>query len=130
MTELDFLIDLLLHFKLNAKTKDHLAQRISDVQKGSKPIIINQPSNPIGVPINGAIQSPSTIAAMQRHAAEDKGQPIIQTPIIAAPIIPVSAPGIIAGTPATAAAMESRNTAIALALQGKNEKGRTSPRKF
>jgi hypothetical protein len=37
---------------------------------------------------------------------------------------------VIAQTPAAMAALQARNTAIAIAHSGKEEKGRTSPRKF
>ena len=39
-------------------------------------------------------------------------------------------PAVVAATPATAAALASRNEAIRNAIAGKNEPGRTSPRKF
>jgi ATP-dependent exoDNAse (exonuclease V) alpha subunit len=109
MSELSWLLDLLLNHGLEEKTKKHVAKRIAWVEKelngGHKP----KPIKPIKAP-DGSIQSPSTIAAMERHLAEPT-QPI-------------------AVTAQTQAALISRQSAIEIAMSGKPEKGRTSPRKF
>ena len=72
-------------------------------------------------------QSPSTQRILDQMAAEGSVVPE------AAPAYqrePVSMPDQIAQTPAAAAALAARNEAIRIAVSGKEEKGRTSPRKF
>lgn len=114
MSELDYLLELLLEHELPDETNKSLRKRIRLVQK-SPQLAHNPPPLTLAVPkvIHGAIQSPSMaakIADMEMH----KPTATKDTPI--------------AVTPQAQAAVASRQQAIALA--GVNEKGRTSPRKF
>jgi hypothetical protein len=127
MTELSFLIELLLEHDLKVETKKAVAARIKEVEGALQPVRIPyvQPvAQPLGVPP----QAPSTLALMAKHG--DLSMPIVQS----APVMP-PIPAVIAQTPQTAAALNARNEAIASSLgsgafTGKPEKGRTSPRKF
>lgn len=120
MTELAWLCDLLTKHELDPKMQKHIIKRIGFVESTyqSVPRVTSQPiMNTPSIPkvINGAMQSPSTIAAMERHSmtVQEPAQPIV-----------------VAATPQAAMAMHSREQAIAAAQSGKPEAGRTSPRKF
>lgn len=128
MTELTFLLDLLLNHRLPAATKAAVSDRIREVEKqlsAGYPIppqaqairqaVLNSP-----IPAHLVNQAPSTIAAMMKH----DGAPIALAPPAEAPVIPA----VIAQTPAAQQALASRNEAILNA--GTIEKGRTRPRKF
>lgn len=121
MSELSWLIDLLLNHKLSLETKRHVKERITLVEEKLSHTPMGQPFVPFNYPTTTGMatvqmqQAPSTIALMQKY--ENFG---------AAPVIP----GVAAATQATAMAMESRNRAIIQGETGKPEPGRTSPRKF
>ncbi len=119
MTELSFLIDLLLNHKLPKATRDLVAARIKEVEGAStNPIIRAYRDSPPPPP-----QAASTLAAMARHGDLIPAEPM--------PPIPAAVPVThIAQTPAAVAALNSRQQAINSALSGKIEKGATSPRKF
>lgn len=110
MSELSFLIDLLLNHKLPKITKDLIAARIIQIEEE---IHDYPPSNQL-LPINlqTNLQSASTLAAMARNGFQE--------------VTPIE----VAQTPATAAAMESRNQAIKESLAGKVDKITGRPRKF
>lgn len=120
MTELTFLLDLLLNHKLPVATRVAVTERIRQVEASL--LMAPAPARPMPVPPHLANQSPSTVAALQRHpdliAELAKAQPVVS---------PVA---VIAHTPEAQAAMSARQQAIDLAITGKPEKGRTSPRKF
>lgn len=107
MTELSFLINLLMNHKLQKVTKDLIAERITEVEANFNA------KHPMPVNTTGVAQAPSTLALLEKHGALPPGE--------GAPI---------AQTAATAAAMASRQQAIAQQLSGKPEKGATSPRKW
>lgn len=111
MTELAFLLDLLLNHRLPAATKAAISDRLKEVEKMLAPA----PRAPAPVPPQLANQAPSTIAALMKH------------PDLMEKAMPVE---VIAQTAQTAAALASREQAIQQAMSGKIEKGRTSPRKF
>lgn len=138
MTELSFLLELLLNHKLPKATREAVTARIKDVEMmlGARatapgPYIAYAPP-PAAVPAHLANQSPSTIAAMMRHEQKTGGVPIMQpdAAVVPAPPPPVITPTIIAQTPAAVAAMNARQETINLAMSGKPAKGETSPRKF
>lgn len=121
MSELSWLLDLLFKHPLDEKLKKHVVKRIGIVEKqmnqGSKAFVhttgymhVPQPINQTKI-VNGAPQSASFIAAMEKHEAPQ-------------------IPGIAAATQATAQAMASREAAIRMAETGKPMPGQTSPRKF
>lgn len=124
ISELSFLIELLLNHKLPKPTRDAVAERIKDVEANlaTNPTIHTRLSSVNGSPVvvGGSVQSASTAALLAKH-------PDLVAQMNAAPAAPVA---VIAQTPAAVAAMNSRQTAINEALSGKAEKGRTSPRKF
>ncbi len=148
MTEIDFLIELILEHKLGRLTKDRIRQRLKEVQRdrsdrsgtlqelmqgvvvGPKGTI--QLPNPTGVP-----QSASTLRAIARQAEESGAHysisPVVpaEQPIIGGSISPIPEPEpvkIIAHTPAAMAAVAARAQAIASAGKPNPETGR--PRKF
>lgn len=98
MTELSFLIELLLNHKLPKATKDLIAERVKEVE-GNR----TAPPRPIIPPITGGVpQAASTIAAFAREGLPLEPAPVTQ----------------IAQTPAAAAALVSRESAIADAMKG------------
>jgi hypothetical protein len=128
MTELSFLLDLLLNHKLPKPTREAVTARVKEVE-----VQLQHPQQqlrPIGQVISGigqvipphlVGQAPSTIAAMMRHGDAPPAAPPAEVP---APV------AIVGQTPAAQAALLERQAAIAGAISGKPEKGRTSPRKF
>ncbi len=135
MTELSFLLDLLLNHKLPKPTKEAVSQRIKHVEmmltQTSVQLQMRPPPGAITgigpvqvVPPHLIGQAPSTIAAMMRHG---DAPPVPPPP---SQDNPPAAPVMIAQTPAAQQALAERQAAIAGAISGKPEKGRTSPRKF
>lgn len=117
MTELSFLLDLLLNHKLPVATKVAVTERIREVESRliqSPPSRVPPPSQGF-IPPHLANQAPSTIAALARH------------PDLA---VALEQPAVIAHTPAAMAALNARQEAINSGMSDKPEKGRTSPRKF
>ena len=138
MTELSFLVDLLLNHRLPKPTREAVAARIKEVEKGmgnpltgitatpafqARPIVA-----PAAIPAHMVGQPASTVAAMMRQEAAGAPQAIQSNHVSEIP--PPAPVAVIAQTPQTAAALADRNAAIAQAISGKPEKGRTSPRKF
>ena len=120
MTELSFLLDLLLNDETPLPIKKILKDRIKEVESNLSgnsakvpfiPLVRSPLPNPTGVP-----QSASTLAALARQASEE---PQESTPA-----------EVVAHTAAAAIAMQDRQAAISAQVSGKPEKGRTSPRKF
>lgn len=114
MTELSFLIELLLHHELPQETKFLLASRIKEVEQNLQAPKVITNFQPMTVAssqtVMGAPQAPSTLAALARHG----GIPI-PVPVSAEAPIPVEQ---VAQTIQTAQAMASRSTAIADAQKG------------
>lgn len=117
MTELSFLIDLLMDHKLTKVTKDLIADRIRYVESNMQPHATPRPTHP-----SAPMQAPSTLAALAKHGL------LPPTPI---PMPEVPEPvEVIAHTPAAAAAMASRQQAIAESIAGKIDKVTGRPKKF
>lgn len=126
MSELSFLIELLLNHDLPKMTKDLIAQRIKDVEvkisEAQYPV-----AKPVSVPVAVRQQAPSTLAAMARHG-DIPAIPVVELP----PVVPVEQ---IAQTPEASAGLARRNQLINAAISGqigevstgKNSRG---PRKF
>ena len=132
MSELSFLIELLLNHELPAATKHLVAERIKEVEgkltagagthgttvqwkpEGSKQYTPTQilPQ-----------QAASTLALMAKHGDI---QPMPAPPEMP-PVEPVTQ---IAHTPQAAAAMNSRNAAIAASIAGKTDKVTGRPKKW
>ncbi len=120
MTELTFLLELLLNHKLPKPTREAVTARVREVEAALSKYEVrvgnySAPTTPGFIPPHLIGQAPSTIAAMMKH------------PDLAAAPQPVA---VVAQTPAAQAALAARNEAINQGLSGKPEKGRTSPRKF
>jgi hypothetical protein len=113
MTELSFLLDLLLNQKLNKEVKTLITERIKLIE--AKPTAYQPQRGPaqVFVPPELVGQSPSTIANLMKD-----------------PIPLVEPAPVIASTAATAMALAERQKAIQVSMSGKPEPGRTSPRKF
>lgn len=105
MTELSFLISLLLNEKLPLELKGIVAERIKEVETRIQAPTFSRP-----VVHSPSTQSPSTQRILDEMASE--------------------APVVIAQTPQASAALAQRAQAIAQATSGKEEPGRRSPRKF
>lgn len=132
MTELSFLIDLLLNHRLPKATRDAVAVRIREVE-GKAPTpswimpansnnsyqVTTLPNQPAGL----APQSPSTLAALARH-------PDLVAEMTRQAEAPSANVAVIAQTPAAAAAMAQRQATILQAQTGKPMAGETRPRKF
>src|ERR1700676_3462160 len=96
MTELQFLIDLLLNHKLSPGTKKLVAERIGTVEASfNKPTAPQHFMTPFPSRPSPLAQSPSTQRILDEMAME---QPVIIAPI----------PTAIAQTPAAAAALAQR----------------------
>lgn len=110
MTELSFLIDLLLNHDLPKATKDLLAQRIKEVESN---LVAPRQVAPMqsGRQIPALAQAPSTLAAMAKHG-DLTYIPDSQEP---APIVPIEQ---VAQTPAAMAAISNRNEMISKAISG------------
>lgn len=128
MTELSFLIELLLNHDLKKETKDAVAARIREVEgrlivtPAQQTSYVLTPSPPVTFAKNA--QAPSTLAIMAKHG--DIPNPFTSTPP-EQPNVPVEN---IAQNAVTAAAMAARQQAISVAASGKPLAGETSPRKF
>lgn len=116
-SEISFLLDLILDEELSPAVQKLCRRRIRDLESNvvSRPIVATQ--TPIRVN-TGAVQAPSTQRLLDEMASQT-GAPV--------PIEPVTH---IAQTAQAAAAMAARQSAINIAISGKPEAGRTSPRKF
>lgn len=113
MTELSFLIDLLLNHELQKVTKDLIAMRIKDVEAGlTQPTYMVQPGPPIGqrVPYPNGTQAASTLALMAKHG---------DIPIPPQAQVQPTQVENIGQTPQAAAAMATRNAIINEAIAGK-----------
>lgn len=120
MRELSFLIELLVNHKLGKATKDLIVARIKEVEEIGTAVGVGPIARGL-IPASIAGQAPSTQAILARNPDLIPGSPT------EAPVIPVE---IIAQTPATAAAMQSRQQAIAMRAKGGLEPGASSPRKW
>lgn len=128
MTELTFLLELLLNHKLPKGTKAAIAGRIKEVEEGlsTKQIfsahhqVTQAPVKTSPPPAAMANQSPSMQAIMARN-------PDLMASLEESSPPPVT---VIAQTPAAQAALAAREQIIAMAVSGKPEPGQTSPRKF
>lgn len=115
MTELSFLVELLLNHKLPKVTRDAVASRIRAVEASGFALTPSQvPWPKTAPPANLTNQAASTLALMAKHNIEPPPVPVDQ----------------VAQTPAAVAAINARQEAINQALSGKPAKGQTSPRKF
>lgn len=124
MTELSFLIDLLLNHKLPRSTRDAVAARIKEVEVLASTTVMRIPASVPITPAMLANQAPSTLAAMARHA---------DLPGVVDPGVGPRAPApvaVVAQTPAAVAAMNSRSQAIAESMAGKVDKSTGRPRKW
>lgn len=125
VSELSFLIDLLINPRSLEQLKKDLAERIKQVEENftnspSIPGWVRSNPNPLANKIN--TQAPSTIAALARH-----GEFTHAMPPVPEAVVPVEQ---IAQTPQTAAAMQSRQIAIAESIAGKVDKVTGRPKKW
>jgi len=127
MTELQYLIELLLNHKLQKNTKDSIQARIKEVEEALRTQPPIKPT-PVHRPPTASVQSPSTQAILDRNP--DIGSiPVETSPQPSEPAVIHPTPAVVASA-AAAQTIASRQTALAAATSGKPEKGRTSPRKW
>ena len=114
MTELSFLIDLLLNQKMPPKTRQLVADRIREIEQmaGANKLINATPA--ANVIINGAPQAPSTVAAMMRHGNVPEANAVTNA-VTPPPAEPVA---VIAQTSAAAEALAKREQMIGAAIAG------------
>lgn len=124
MTELSFLLDLLLNHKLQKSTRELIAARLKEISDGVP--LQAAAVRSVALPAHMAQQAPSMQAIMARNPDLAGHAPTIN---IAAsePAAPVA---VIAQTQAAVAAMNSRQQAINESLAGKVDKNTGRPRKF
>jgi hypothetical protein len=91
MTELQFLLDLLLNHKLTKDTKKLITERIGQVEQK-----YTQPTKPVAQIRSPLAQSPSTQALLEKHGLMDQGAVPEPTPIVAAPLPAVPAAALAA----------------------------------
>lgn len=132
MTELSFLISLLLNDDVTKPVKLLIADRIKEVEARPGPVWVNpQALHNIYTPVSSkSAQSPSTQRILDEMAAEGQPVAMIERPAMPGEVSSNEQNTIIASTPAAAQALAARQQAIANATSGRSEKGRTSPRKF
>lgn len=128
MTELSLLIDLVLNFKLPQAAKHLIVERIREIEARTQPLNAYQASLPVDRtprPPRTA-QSPSTQRILDEMAAEGASLMPLN------PVAPESPGPVVqvAQSPQAMAALAARQEAINIAISGREEKGRTSPRKF
>ncbi len=123
MTELDFLIDILLNHKLPKATKDLVAERIKEV--GARAELAPRRMT---APTKQEIFDRSRIVDQVSYG-EVPGMidPIIGPTAVTTPYIPLQE---IAKTQMAASAIASREQAIAESISGKIDKVTGRPRKF
>lgn len=136
MTELSFLIDLLLNHELQKPTKDAIAVRIIEVEAQiTCPAVARVLSSASQITAtslpypSGVRQVQSTLDAMARHGEIGHTAPIIHPQQLPPEMPPIPVEHI-AQTQAAAQAMNSRNQAIAESIAGKIDKVTGRPRKF
>lgn len=125
MTELSFLIELLLNHELPKPTKDALAERIKEVEQTliARPMIqqqvISAPPNPV---TNKFAQSPSTLALMAKHGE----LPPAVDPNNLPPVVAVAQNAV------TIAALQERQAKISASLNNSSivDKATGRPRKW
>ena len=106
-SELSFLLDILLNHKLPPETKQLVADRIAEIEVQYSMVNPQQPPQSFQ-------QIPNKSYPRFSDIKEPKVLPLEQ----------------VAVTPAAQEALQSRQEAISQSLNGKVEKGRTSPRKY
>jgi hypothetical protein len=120
MTEIQWLVDVMLHHKLPGPVKDKFIARIGEVETllNQQPKVLVQRSSGVNIP---GYQAPSTqkILDEMNQSLENINKHDNSSGI-----------PTIAQTQATANALHQRAEAIKIATSGKPEAGRTSPRKF
>lgn len=131
-SELTFLLKLLLEQPLNKATKKIISERMTEVELSlrigpSAPFIRHSPVTATPQSQVKGSQSPSMQAILDRNP--DLAAASVVVPVSEVLVEPQQ-PAVIAHTPATASALAGRQEAIRIATSGKEEKGRTSPRKF
>ncbi len=114
MTELTFLVELLLNHKLQKATKDAVAARLKEVEASmaQRSQIFSGAMPPPGKPVSSrdvAVRHPDLVAA-----PPPEPEPVVN----------------IAQTPAASAAMASRQQAINESLAGKIDKTTGRPKKW
>ncbi len=140
MTELGFLIDLLLNHKLPKATRDSIATRIKEVEckTSSLPTASLRPAPspmPQHLPPHIANQTPSMQAIMMRNqdliqSPGDAAVPATAVHAMTAQPEPPQPVAVVAQTPAAVAAINERQAHLAQARSGKPLPGETRPRKW
>lgn len=125
MSELSFLIDLLLNQRLSKPVKALISDRIKEIEARPRNSAVGQQiyTQPAAViPAHLLGQAPSTIANFLKSEVSS-ADPVSPTPH-------ADEAQVIATTPAARAALQHRREAIMNGTRDKPEVGRTSPRKF
>lgn len=126
MTELSFLIELLLEHELGKETKTLIKERIREIQDYSD---IRTSSSVKGTLLvhsrDPTAQAPSILAKYP-----DLGSGMVDKPLSTDPDIHPIPLEAIAKTPEAAKALADRQRMIAQSMSGKVEPGRTSPHKI
>lgn len=119
MSELSFLLELLLEHELKKETQKLIRERIKEIEAKPSRVEEMAPIYRVTHEERGK-QAPS----MQRAVAEMEQDQAIQANFAQMP------PQAVPQSPAVAQAMAHRQALVAQAISGKEEKGRSSPRKF
>jgi hypothetical protein len=128
MSELQFLLDLMLNHKLTKSTKAAIKARLMEVEANLVPSLQVRPQS-IPVVRDRNAQAPSTQALLDKHGDIPSTHPPVS------PQQPVEIPAVIAQTPAAVAAIQANQAVIAQAMSsgafsGKPIPGMNSPRKM
>lgn len=79
MSELSFLVDLLLNHKLSTSVKKHIAERIREIEAKAQPASVARST---GVPAHLIGQAPSTVANLTNEPLAPAVSPIALTPAV------------------------------------------------
>lgn len=119
MTELSFLIQLLLNDKLPLEIKKEVAERIKEVEATLIVTHIPPPYRPQVIPPPVSFIRTTTDQAPSTQKILDE---MAMNPVPVAPVL--------ASSPVAAQALSARNESIRKGMSGRPEPGRTSPKKF
>lgn len=142
MTELAFLLDLLLQHKLPKPTREAVAARIKEVESMIKPYAAASAPAYVPMPMPArpqkslSTQSPSTQAILAEKFTPEEVEKMggdSSVPTLSFP--PAETPPPAPSTPMAAQALQQRQSAIMKAVNagpfgGKPDDGRASPRKW
>jgi hypothetical protein len=125
MTELDFLLELILDDDMPKTLKPKIKDRIAVIQTPMSSAVVRQPQ-----PVIRSVQSMQTIEPTNTAQVGQSPSTMARLQELELPFPEPVTPKVVAQSPQAVAAIQARQQAIAQQTSGIHEKGRTSPRKW